>query len=54
MVVKDFVFIRPGAPTSPNPVEAFAQGMRSEPEDVPIDLIAQRCLQCGRVELFAT
>lgn len=52
MVVTQFAFVRPGTPTSLNPVEAFGQGMRGDPEDVLIPLWASHCRNCGRVELY--
>jgi hypothetical protein len=51
MVVSRFAFVRPGTTTSMNPIDAFAQGMREEPEDATIPLFAIRCRSCGRVEL---
>jgi hypothetical protein len=53
-VVSDFFFVRPGVPTSGNPVEAFRQGLREEPGEQLIPVVALRCAECGRVELFAT
>jgi hypothetical protein len=53
MVVSAFAFIRPGTPTSANPVKALLQGLREEPEDVAFDLVAFRCTGCGRLELYA-
>jgi hypothetical protein len=53
VVVKTFAFVRPGVPTSGNPVKAFVQGLHDEPDDQPLTLQAFRCVGCGRVELYA-
>jgi len=53
MVVSAFAFVRPGTPTSANPVKAFLQGVRDEPGDQLLPLQAYRCTGCGRVELYA-
>jgi hypothetical protein len=53
MVVTAFAFVRPGVPTSANPVEAFSQGLRAEPEDRLLPVQAFRCTKCGRIELYA-
>ncbi len=53
MVVSSFAFIRPGTPTSANPLKALMQGLREEPDDVAFALAAFRCTGCGRVELYA-
>jgi len=53
MVVSAFAFVRPGTPTSPNPVKAFVQGLRDEPGEQLLPLEAFRCTACGRVEVFA-
>jgi hypothetical protein len=53
MVVAAFAFVRPGVPTSMNPVSAFLQGMREEPADQLLPITAFRCTGCGRVELYA-
>jgi hypothetical protein len=54
VVVGAFAFVRPGVPTSANPIKAFLQGLHEEPGDQPLALEAFRCLGCGRVELYAT
>ena len=54
MVVTAFAFVRPGIPTSSNPIKAFAQGLREEPDEQLLPLQAYRCTQCGRIELYAT
>jgi hypothetical protein len=48
------VFVRPGVPTSTNPISAFLQGLREEPGEQLLSITAYRCVGCGRVELFAT
>jgi hypothetical protein len=48
-----FAFIRPGVPTSSNPVRAFVQGLHDEPGDQQLPIVAFRCVKCGRVELYA-
>jgi hypothetical protein len=53
MVVSAFAFVRPGVPTSANPVKAFAQGLGEEPADQLFPIAAFRCVRCGRVELYA-
>jgi hypothetical protein len=53
MEVTAFAFIRPGVPTSANPVRAFLQGLREEPGDRLMPLEVFRCTRCGWVELFA-
>jgi hypothetical protein len=53
MVVSSFTFVRPGTPTSANPVTAFLQGLREEPGERLLPLEAFRCTECGRVEMFA-
>ncbi|WP_422929157.1 hypothetical protein [Singulisphaera sp. PoT] len=53
-VGSEFSFVRPGTPTSPNPIVAFQQGLRQEPVDQPIPIVSFRCVECGRVELYAT
>jgi ribosomal protein S14 len=53
MVVTEFAFVRPGVPTSANPVSAFLQGLREEPSDQALPLTAYRCTRCGRVEFYA-
>ena len=52
-VVSPFAFVRPGAPTSANPVKAFAQGLHEAPADQLLPIAAFRCIGCGRVELYA-
>jgi hypothetical protein len=52
-VVSELLFVRPGAPTSGNPVKAFRQGMAGEPTDEAIPVTAWRCPQCGCLELCA-
>jgi hypothetical protein len=54
MVVTAFAFVRPGIPTSSNPIKAFAQALREEPDEQLLPLQAYRCTQCGRIELYAT
>jgi hypothetical protein len=54
VVVTTFAFVRPGVPTSANPVKAFMQGLHEEPEDKPLTLEAFRCVGCGRVEFYAS
>ncbi len=51
-VVSDFFFVRPGVPTSGNPVQAFLQGVREEPDEQLMPVVALRCAECGRVELY--
>jgi hypothetical protein len=51
--VNELTFVRPGAPTSPNPVSAFLQGMREEPSKQTLAVSAFRCTGCGRIELYA-
>jgi hypothetical protein len=53
VVVSEFSFVRPGTPTSANPISAFQQGMRGEPAEQLIPMSAFRCTRCGRVELYA-
>jgi hypothetical protein len=53
IVVTAFAFVRPGTPTSANPVKAFVQGLREEPGEESLPLEAFRCVGCGRVELYA-
>jgi hypothetical protein len=53
MAVTAFAFIRPGVPTSSNPVRAFVQGLRDEPGEQQLPIVAFRCVKCGRVELYA-
>ena len=53
MVVAGFAFVRPGVPTSPNPVSAFLQGTSEVPDEQPLAITAYRCPHCGRVELYA-
>ena len=52
-IVSLFVFVRPGAPTSANPVKAFMQGLHEEPGEQKFPLAAFRCSECGRIELYA-
>jgi hypothetical protein len=52
-LAKEFTFIRPGTPTSANPIEAFRQGMAGEPSDEALPVTAWRCPKCGLVELCA-
>ena len=47
------VFVVPGEPTSPNPVEAFKQGLADEPANESFWIRGQRCSRCGFLELFA-
>jgi len=54
MIVAAFAFVRPGVPTSANPVKAFLQGLREEPGEQALPLVAYRCTGCGRVELYTT
>jgi len=54
MVVTAFAFVRPGTPTSANPLKAFAQGLRDEPGEQLLPLEVFRCTACGRVEVFAS
>lgn len=53
VVVSVFAFVRPGVPTSANPIKALLQGLHEEPEDQPLTLEAFRCTKCGRVEFYA-
>jgi hypothetical protein len=46
-------FVRPGVPTAPGMLSAFLQGLREEPGDELLPLVALRCTGCGRVELYA-
>ena len=46
------VFIQKGAPTSSNPMKAFAQGLRQEGDHM-YRISASRCGSCGVVELWA-
>ena len=48
------VFIAPGTPTSPNPLQAIAQGIAGERADAGYLIRARRCTRCGFVELYAT
>jgi hypothetical protein len=48
------VFVRPGVPTSTNPVSAFLQGLREEPGEQLLPITAYRCAGCSRVELYAS
>jgi hypothetical protein len=52
-IVKEFSFVRPGTPTSPNPIKAFHQGMGGEPSAESFPVTAWRCPRCGLVELCA-
>jgi hypothetical protein len=52
-VVSELSFVRPGVPTSPNPVKAFLQGLKEEKSDEWLPVTAYRCKQCGRLELSA-
>jgi hypothetical protein len=52
-VAKEFVFVRPGTPTSRNPLKALRQGMAGEPSDEVFPVTAWRCPQCGLLELCA-
>lgn len=45
-------FIIPGAPTSANPLKAFAQGLSGESIDRVYPIRGTRCRDCGRLELF--
>jgi hypothetical protein len=53
MVVSAFAFVRPGVPTSGNPVKAFVQGLHEEPGEQLLPLAVFRCTGCGRIELYA-
>jgi hypothetical protein len=53
LVMSAFAFVRPGTPTSANPLRAFLQGLRDEPGEQELALAAFRCVGCGRVELYA-
>ena len=53
-VVSELLFVRPGTPTSSNPITAFRQGTSSEPSDEAFPVTAWRCPQCGLLELCAT
>lgn len=46
-------FARPGVPTAPGLLAAFLQGLREEPGDELLPIVALRCTGCGRVELYA-
>lgn len=49
-------FIVPGVPTSPNPIEAFRQGLSDEPGDEVIqleDMGGLLCRTCGHIEFHA-
>jgi hypothetical protein len=48
------VFVAPGTPTSPNPVEAFKQGLADERADAGYLIRGRRCTRCGFLEFFAT
>jgi hypothetical protein len=53
--VSAFAFVRPGIPTSANPIKAFFHGLREEPgEEQQLTLEVFRCVACGRVDLYAT
>ncbi|VTR91594.1 unnamed protein product [Gemmata massiliana] len=54
VIVSTFAFVRPGTPTSGNPVKAFLQGLHEEPGDQLFALEAYRCAQCGRVEFYTS
>jgi hypothetical protein len=54
MVVSAFAFVRPGVPTSGNPVKAFVQGLHEEPGEQWLPLAVFRCTGCGRIELYAS
>lgn len=51
---KEFSFIRPGKPTSWNPIEAVRQGLAGESSDERIPVTAWRCPRCGLLELHAS
>jgi len=46
-------FVRPGVTTAPGMLAAFLQGLREEPGDELLPIVALRCVGCGRVELYA-
>src|SRR5262245_34860429 len=46
-------FARPGVPTAPGVLAALLQGLREEPGDELLPIVALRCTGCGRVELYA-
>ena len=46
-------FARPGVPTAPGVLTAFLQGLREEPGDELLPIVALRRTGCGRVELYA-
>ena len=52
--VAEFSFVRPGEPTSCNPIEAFRQGMAGQPSEWQFPVLAWRCSRCGLVELYAS
>jgi hypothetical protein len=52
-LAKEFSFVRPGTPTSLNPLQALRQGMAGEPSDEVIPVTAWRCPRCGLLELSA-
>ena len=52
-IVSELLFVRPGTPTSWNPVEAVRQGMAGEPTDEAFPVVAWRCPKCGLLELCA-
>jgi hypothetical protein len=54
LIIREFLFVRPGTPTSWNPLEAVRQGTAGEPTDETFPVTAWRCPQCGLVELCAT
>jgi hypothetical protein len=46
-------FARPGVPTAPGLLAAVLQGLREEPGDELLPIVALRCTGCGRLELYA-
>jgi hypothetical protein len=49
-------FVVPGVPTSPNPIEAFRQGLSGEVDDEVIELKEMGgllCRACGHIEFHA-
>jgi hypothetical protein len=53
-LVEVLSFVRPGAATSWNPLEAIRQGMAGEPAGETFPVSLWRCPQCGLLELYAT
>ena len=46
-------FTVPGTPTSLNPIKAFQQGIRDEPDVRGYDIVGMRCSGCGYLEFYA-